>query len=141
MILKNQKGFTLIELLVVIVVIGILLALTIPNLFSYQERARDTERKNDLRNVSQQLETYYNDNNSYPVDLATLATEEYLDEVPVDPQDDSDYDYNPLDAAGVDCAAEPCATYTLVAVLENENDPDGETSGDDYVFIQESANR
>ena len=131
--LKRSEGFTLIELLVVIVVIGILVALTLPNLFAAQERARDTERKNDLRNVKQQLESYYNDNNTYPVALADLSPT-YMDAVPQDPQG-GDYDYTVLDENGDPCTAEPCATYTLGADLENENDADHPT------YTEESVNQ
>lgn len=116
-VLKNQQGFTIVELLVVIVVIAILVALTLPNLFGLQRRARDDTRKNDLKNVQQALETYYNDNNAYPAALASLATE-YINAVPADPQGGA-YTYTPAPA---NCTT-TCTTYTLSATLENDNDP------------------
>lgn len=133
---NNQQGFTIIELLVVIVVIAILVALTLPNLFSAQTRARDTQRKNDLKNVKTQLETYYNDNNSYPTDANwdTALESGYIDAVPEDPQGGA-YTYVATDAAGVSpCAAEPCSSYTLTATLENENDVDTADGSADYVI-------
>lgn len=45
---SNHSGFSIIELLVVIIVIGILLAITALAYPAYQERARDSKRKNDL---------------------------------------------------------------------------------------------
>ena len=141
--LNKQKGFTLIELLVVIVVIGILIALTLPNLFAAQERARDTQRKNDLSNISQQLETYYNDNQTYPVDLATLETAGYLDEVPTDPNGDNDYAeaYAPIANDGGACDGDvessPCREYTITIDLENENDADA----DEGTYVQNSINQ
>lgn len=141
MILKgNQKGFTIIELLVVIVVIAILVALTLPNLFSAQTRARDTERKNDLKNAQQQLESYYNDNNSYPTTsegLGLLVTDGYLDEQPQDPQG-GNYTYAATTDGTTDCTAQPCAQYTLTADLENDNDADANASGD---YVLESVNQ
>lgn len=111
----NQKGFTIIELLVVIVIIGILVALALPQLFSAQARGRDTDRKNDLKNISQQLETYYNDNNEYPALVADLIPD-YLEAEPTDPKNTGTYVYtytvDPTDAQ----------TYTLTADLENDND-------------------
>lgn len=142
--LNKQKGFTLIELLVVIVVIGILIALTLPNLFAAQERARDTQRKNDLSNISQQLETYYNDNQTYPTAMDALVTDGYLDEVPSDPNGSSSYEYAALANDGTDtCDGDgesvPCAEYTITVDLENENDPD--TPDDSAVYEQTSINQ
>ena len=144
--LKQQKGFTLIELLVVIVVIGILIALTLPNLFAAQERARDTERKADLNSISQQLETYYNDNNTYPDALGTLETDGYIDELPEDPNEQNDYvaAYNPITNDGSDCVdedADPCREYTIVIELENLNDADLEDVDGDDRYVQQSINR
>jgi len=63
----NKKGFTLIELLVVILIIGILLALIIPNFVLFQERARRTSVKNNMHIVQTALESYATDHNgNYP---------------------------------------------------------------------------
>lgn len=122
---KQNSGFTIVELLVVIVVIAILVALTLPNLFGLQRRARDDARKNDLRNIQQQLETFYNDQNVYPDALADLVPD-YMDAVPTDPQGPA-YTYAPAPAS---CTTD-CASYSLTADLENDNDPDA--VGGNYV--------
>jgi len=63
----NKKGFTLIELLVVILIIGILLALIIPNFVLFQERARRTSVKNNMHVIQTCLEAYATDHNgNYP---------------------------------------------------------------------------
>lgn len=120
---KHQKGFTIIELLVVIVVIGILLALLIPNLFSAQARARDTRRKNDLRAMRDGLETYYNDKGHYPGagTLAANIVPAYMTALPSDPKGGAAYPYTPT-PAGCTTAAQTCTKYTLSATLENAND-------------------
>lgn len=61
----RQQGFTLLELLIVIVIIGILATIVVPGLVSGPRRARDAQRKADLRAIKNALETYYNDNNAY----------------------------------------------------------------------------
>lgn len=140
--LTNQKGFTIVELLVVIVVIAILVALTLPNLFSLQQRARDDQRKNDIKNIQQQLEAYFNDNNAYPAATADLVGD-YLDAVPEDPQGGA-YTYAAVAAGGGACttAADDCETYTLSATLENENDPaDADDGTDDGLYTVESVNQ
>lgn len=63
---NKQAGFTIVELLIVIVVIGILAAITIVAFNGIQTRARDSERKSELRSVEKSLELYYADNGSYP---------------------------------------------------------------------------
>lgn len=63
---KLAQGFTLIEMLVVISIIGILAVLISANLNSARSRARDTERKSDIKNIETALRLYYNDYGSYP---------------------------------------------------------------------------
>jgi len=63
---KIQSGFTLIEMLVVISIIGILATLVAANLNSARSRARDAERKSDIKNIQTALRLYYNDFGSYP---------------------------------------------------------------------------
>jgi type II secretion system protein G len=65
---KSFKAFTLIELLIVIAVIGILVAVILPNLIGMRERARDTVKKNDLAQLGKALRLYYNDYGFYPYD-------------------------------------------------------------------------
>lgn len=122
----NQKGFTIIELLVVIVIIGILVALTLPNLFAAQARGRDTDRKNELKNVQQKLESYFNDNGAYPADFAAAQADAGVtaDET-TGPRSDA-YTYT-----------SDTNTYTLSATMENANDPDS-TGG---VYTLNSVNQ
>lgn len=108
---NNQKGFTIIELLVVIVIIGILIALALPNLFSAQARGRDSDRKNEIKNLKTRLETHYSDNNSYPATLANLDPAPTADET-TGPKGDA-YTYT-----------SDGNSYTLTATLENTKDPD-----------------
>lgn len=61
-----NKGFTLIELLVVIAIIGVLASLTLANFNGAQARARDTQRKNDIKIVRDALEQYRIDKGYYP---------------------------------------------------------------------------
>jgi type IV pilus assembly protein PilA len=118
---NNQQGFTIIELLVVIVIIGILVALALPNLFAAQARGRDTDRKNELKNAQQQLENYFNDNGEYPADWATVVT-------------DADSRQGPRNDAYTYTVAADNQSYTLSADLENDSDPKADASGN-YVLV------
>jgi prepilin-type N-terminal cleavage/methylation domain-containing protein len=64
----NKKGFTLIELLVVIAIIGLLSTLAVVALGSARQKARDSKRLSDLKQVQTALELYFTDNNTYPLD-------------------------------------------------------------------------
>ena len=61
-----RNGFTLIELLVVIAILAILVVSGIASFTSSQKKSRDIRRKNDLRQISLALESYYNDFGSFP---------------------------------------------------------------------------
>lgn len=123
---KNQKGFTIIELLIVIVIIGILVALALPNLFAAQARGRDSDRKADIKTLQTSLETYYNDNGSYPESLADLDPAPAAD-VLADKKGNN-YTYT-----------SDGDTYTLSTTLENTNDPDA--TGENGAYVKQSTNQ
>ncbi len=66
--LRSQDGFSLIELLVVMGVLGVLIggAVFTINPLEQLQKARDTQRKNDLSQVARALEAFYQDYGSYP---------------------------------------------------------------------------
>lgn len=67
----GRQGFTLIELLIVISIIGILASLVIASMGGAQKQARDTQRKSDLNQYRNALETYAaNSNGLYPAAAA-----------------------------------------------------------------------
>lgn len=124
--IKNlQKGFTLIELLIVIAIIGVLSALLMSNFIGVRQRARDAQRKSDLRQIQSALELYRSDLGNYPATNVfpgcnssfSNSTTIYMSKVPCDPNDKSftgstgNYYYE-SDSNG----------YTLVACLENASD-------------------
>ena len=60
-ILGLKKGFTLVELLIVVAIIGILSTLLMANFIGVRQRARDAQRKADLRQIQSALELYRSD--------------------------------------------------------------------------------
>jgi prepilin-type N-terminal cleavage/methylation domain-containing protein len=71
---KRDSGFTIVELLIVIVVIGILAALVIVQFTNVQARARDTDRKSDIRALQSKLAEYYGLNSNYPTSLSQITS-------------------------------------------------------------------
>lgn len=141
-----QKGFTLIEMLVVISIIGILATLVAANLNSARSRARDAERKSDIKNIATALRIYYNDKGSFPANDGSyqmgacdpgttfcawgsewnIDTTVYMQTLPKDPLSPSqDYRYtmgtvgNPADTD----------SFILQACLENKSDTNGVVAG------------
>lgn len=124
-------GFTLIELLVVISIIGILATLVTVNLSSARSRARDAQRKSDLKNISTALRLYYNDKSGYPTTAGfsfgtqfkdTTTGTIYMELVPNDPL------YNSGDTSPIQYKYEQIGSgdgFTLSACLENASDKQG----------------
>jgi len=69
---NSARGFTLIELLVVIAIIGVLAAFLLPAMQASRERARQTNCKNNLHQLSVGLIMYKDDNKDLPNWLSDL---------------------------------------------------------------------
>ena len=63
---RNAKGFTLIELLIVVAIIGIIVAIAIPNLLNAIQRAKQKRTMGDMRSIGTAAEAYSIDYNAYP---------------------------------------------------------------------------
>ena len=73
----GQKGFTLIELMVVIVIIGILVAIALPNFIGAQDRAKMASVKANARTLQIVVETYAVDwGGSYPSTISAITSTE-----------------------------------------------------------------
>ncbi len=134
---NSLKGFSLIELLVTMMVIGVFaVTITIINPTTQFRKARDTQRKSDLKLIQSVLEFHMSDNGYYPASLpacnAALETAppnpleaRYLDKTPCDPKDTTTtYNYSPTTKSGGACAGATCAKYMLYACLEYTSDLD-----------------
>jgi prepilin-type N-terminal cleavage/methylation domain-containing protein len=65
--LKQHNGFTLTELLIVVAIIAIVSTIGLVNFMSAQTRAKVARVKAELNMVTSAIETYYVDNNAYPL--------------------------------------------------------------------------
>ena len=105
---QRTRGFTLIEIMMVVVIIGIVVAILVPNLVGQDDKARLQAELSSQRVIAQALELYKMDNRRYPTTeqgLEALVTkpsgfpepknwgpEPYLRRYPLD-QWDNDYVY------------------------------------------------
>lgn len=128
-----------------IAIVGVLAALVTVNLQDAREKARDAQRKSDLRNIRNALELYKNDQKppTYPETLDILLIGGYMNSTPEDPL------YKQSDISWVDYAYTLVSPdlnnrsleYTLVACLENASDVDKDgtnlcANGVSYTLIQ-----
>lgn len=63
--MKRQTGFTLIELMITVVVIGILMAVAIPNYSRYMVRTRLADAYTGLSGVGPNAEQFWSSNRTY----------------------------------------------------------------------------
>lgn len=156
--LESQQGFTLAEIIIVFAIIAILSTYMLGSSFiASRGRARDAQRKTDLKNLSLVLETYINDHGGYPAsdnqgrilacapsgsavcNWGSSFTDEngeiYMAQLPDDPLGGSlTYVYR-SNAAGT-----AWQLYTSYESLDNpdlDRDDDGEytLAGDGYDFV------
>ncbi len=115
----RQKGLTLIEILIVVAILLLLLVALFRLFGSGTNRARDAQRKTDLKNIKLAFEDYYNDNQSYPPvetlsDCGGDSLKPYLKTVPCDPSTGEPYLYLP---------AFGNYSYRVLSILEDSSDP------------------
>lgn len=133
---QQISGFTLVELLVVIGIIALVMVAVFPNFTGARQRARDNQRKIDLKNIQSAIELYKSDQNPpvFPASLAvslcgtcwssgaSCTNNIYMRKFPCDP-------------AGVTTPTPYIYTrnsdnlkYTISACLENAADPDRDSA-------------
>ncbi len=76
--LQHEKGFTLIELLIVLAIIGIMSAMSIPNLIMGLQRAKMNRTVADLKAMTTGLAAYMIDYGHYPI---SANLEEFREEI------------------------------------------------------------
>jgi len=136
---KKTKGFTLIELLVVIAIIGLLASIVLVSLNNARQKARDSKRLSDIRQVALALELYADSNNAfYPTVVGCTAGNwsgamtscleaiqspmnpcsnavSYMTKVPTDPRGGTYFYYY--------ASPTPSTEYLLMATLEVASNP------------------
>lgn len=97
--MKKKFGFTLVELLVAVTIILVITVAAMISYSSVNQKSRDSRRSADLEKLRLALEMYKNIEGQYPAnaDIDDLVTENYIDVLPVDPRDGSDYEYSAPD--------------------------------------------
>jgi general secretion pathway protein G len=72
---RKKTGFTLIEIMLVVIIIGVLVAMVVPNIAGRSEQARKTAARTDIEaNIGSALDLYFMDVGRYPAtDQGLLA--------------------------------------------------------------------
>ena len=79
------RGFTLIELMVVLTIIGLLLAIVVPDYIGRAKRAEEAALQQDLAVMRDALDKHFADAGKYPRTLDELVSKRYLRSIPKDP--------------------------------------------------------
>jgi len=139
----RQAGFTLIELILVMAIVGILAVVGIGAYTQATVKSKDTQRKNDLNQITKALESFNNDVGRYPKVSGTSMTcpiadktevlcgsdiyayigdakSTYMKDVPPDPISARKYVYVPDSSF---------SSFALYAAFENLKDKDVVTMG------------
>ena len=70
---RSNKGFTLVEIMIVVLIIGILLAIAVPNFIRARETSRTKTCIANLRQIEAAKEQWAMENQKTGADVATVA--------------------------------------------------------------------
>jgi prepilin-type N-terminal cleavage/methylation domain-containing protein len=132
----RKRGFTLIEVMIAVAIIGILTAIASVSYSGVRQRARDSQRINDLNQIKVVLTSYYQAQtpqvfvtsaakltiNGSSDALTTALEPNYIREMPVDPVNSGNhvYKYQSFNSA---------KDFTLFGTLENRDNKKGWAGG------------
>ncbi len=117
------RGFTLIELMIVVAIIGVLLAIAVPNYTDYLIRSRINEAVAGLADLRVKMEQYFQDNRSY-VGACARGTVTQLPGVAADNDNTKFFNFA--------CSNLAAGTFTITAT--------GKSSMTGFVFAVDQSN-
>ncbi|MCS1350544.1 competence type IV pilus major pilin ComGC [Mechercharimyces sp. CAU 1602] len=82
---RDERGFTLIEMLVVLFIIGVVIAIALPNLISAGEKAQQRACAASRKMIGAQADNYFLEMGKYPATVAALTEAQYLRSTPTCP--------------------------------------------------------
>ena len=82
---RSEHGFTLVELMIVMVVIGILMAMAVPQYTNSVRNAKEAVLRDDLHVMRTAIDSYTVDQQKAPQSLDDLVQSGYLKVMPTDP--------------------------------------------------------
>ena len=92
----NKKGFTLVEIMAVLIVMGVLLAVTVPSVFNSIDRKKNKEHDDIVKEIEEAAELYITQNedvknffdstNNINISYDILVSEELIDGNQLDPK-------------------------------------------------------
>jgi general secretion pathway protein G len=77
--MRRAPGFTLLEIMIVLAIAGILIALTVPMLSNYFERARYVQAITDMKDMQKTIKQFEFSSGALPDSLATVSLDTKLD--------------------------------------------------------------
>lgn len=120
---KTQMGISVIEVLMMVAILLLLMVALYRTIGRDVDKARDADRKNDLKEIKIAFENYYNDKGCYPPpgsldDCGGTSLAPYLAQIPCDKLGQP-YLYLPVaNAQGASCGG-----YRILTALSLSNDP------------------
>jgi len=130
---NTRAGFSLIEIMLVVAIIGIFVALAVPNYHRTQRSSKVAKAKSELRMIQTAVESYrvHDASNEYPASLSDLtsANPRVLMSLPEDP----------FNTGGADYGYNASANRQFYAIYSIGPEASGSASVNDAGIITETA--